>query len=125
MRLQVGLVFGNALLTIALLVTAPAHAVSVTNSDDKDQKLTIVEGDAKQDHLLKPNGVLDAVCLKGCVIRLGESENDEYELEGTEIVSIEDGYLYFDGPEMKSESAPGQKPAPPPAQTPTPVNPPK
>ena len=120
MRLHVGLV-----LVSILSITAPAQAVSVTNRDDKDHKLTIVEGDAKQDHLLKPTGVLDAVCLKGCVMRLGESENDEYELEGTEVVSIEDGYLYFDGPEVKPEPALGQKPEPPPVQSAPSANPPK
>ena len=120
MRLHVGL-----LLVYALFVSASAKAVSVTNRDDKDHKLTIVEGDAKQDHLLKPSGMIDAVCLKGCVLRLGESENDEYELEGTEVVSIEDGYLYFDGPEVKAEPAPGQKSEPPPAQSAPPADPPK
>jgi hypothetical protein len=118
MRLSAGLS-----LLVALVIAAPAHAVSVTNRDDKDYKLTVVEGDAKQDHVLKPNGVLDGVCLKGCVVRLGDSENDEYELEGTEVVSIEDGYLYFDGPEVGAEPAPGSNAQPPPAQAPAPPAP--
>ena len=120
MRLHVGLV-----LVSILSVASSAQAVSVTNRDDKDHMLTIVEGDAKQNHLLKPTGVLDAVCLKGCVMRLGESENDEYELEGLEVVSIEDGYLYFDGPEVRPEPVPGQRPEPPPAQSGPSANPPK
>jgi hypothetical protein len=32
------------------------------------------------------------------VIRLNDSENDEYELQSSDVVSIEDGYLYYDGP---------------------------
>ncbi len=91
-----------------------ASAVSVTNRDDKDHKLTIIEGEAKIDHTLKPTAVLEGLCLKGCVIRLNDSENDEYELEGTEVVSIEDGYLYYDGPDVPSDAAPtdGTKPKP-------------
>ena len=114
MRLGFGLV-----ILAALVGTDAASAVSVTNKDDKDQKLTVVEGDAKADHVLKPNSSLDGVCLKGCVIRLGDSANDEYELEGTEVVSIEDGYLYYDGPEGADQgrsgvAAPSPAPAAPP-----------
>ena len=59
---------------------------------------------SKADHLLKPAQVLEGICEKGCVVRLNDSENDEYELEGTEVVSIEEGYLYYDGPEPSDES---------------------
>ena len=89
-----------ASLVVTALSTAHAFAVvSITNRDDKDHKLTIVEGEARTDHVLKPTQVLEGICDKGCVIRLNDSENDEYELEGTEVVSIEEGYLYYDGPE--------------------------
>ena len=107
----------TALIVLALLgFTAPALSISVTNRDDKDHKLTIIEGDAKADHVLKPSASLDGICLKGCVIRLSDNENDEYELEGTEIVSIEDGYLYYDGPDSGAEMAPGSKALPPSSQ---------
>ena len=91
----------------ALLWTSAANAVSVTNRDDKDFKITVIEGDAKQDHVLKPSAVLEGICQKGCVIRLNDSENDEYELEGTEVVSIEEGYLYYDGPDAPVEPGTG------------------
>ncbi|MEI9900011.1 MAG: hypothetical protein WDN31_07525 [Hyphomicrobium sp.] len=32
------------------------------------------------------------------MIRLNDSQKDEYELKGSEVVSIEGGYLYYDGP---------------------------
>jgi hypothetical protein len=108
---------------ICLLVSGTAHAVSVTNRDDKDHKLTIVEGDSRQEKVLKPTEAIADVCPKGCVIRLGDSENDEYELEGTEVVSIEDGYLYYDGPDVGSETAPGSTTQPPPSSKPTPAPP--
>lgn len=100
----------------AFLWTTSAHAVSVTNRDAKEFKLTIMEGEAKQDHVLKPSGVLEGVCLKGCIIRLNDSENDEYELEGPEVVSIEEGYLYYDGPEVPA--APGAGDSGQPSQAP-------
>jgi hypothetical protein len=94
--------------SFALLFTVgAASAITVTNRDDKDHKLTIIEGDVKKDHALKANAVLENLCMKGCIVRLNDSENDEYELEGTEVVSIEDGYLYYDGPEGPAEPTPG------------------
>jgi len=89
-----------ALTVAAVSLATDAAAVSVTNHDDKEHKLTVIEGDAKQDQILKPSAVLDSICQKGCVIRLDGSESDEYELDGSEVVSIEDGYLYYDGPDV-------------------------
>ena len=95
---------GLGILTLGVLVggvptVVPAQAATVTNRDAKDYKLTVLEGDKAQHHTLKPSGILQDVCPKGCIVRLNDSENDEYELEGTEIVSIEDGYLYYDVPD--------------------------
>ena len=108
--LAAGFVISSSLVT-------PALAVSVTNRDDKEHKLTIIEGDARTGQVLKPAGVIDGICMKGCIVRLGDSENDEYELEGAEVVSIEDGYLYYDGPEG-TEMVPGEKTQPPSSQPP-------
>ena len=118
MRFRFGLV-----LSVAIVGSATAFAASVTNKDDKDHKLTILEGDAKQELQLKPNGVLDGVCLKGCTIRLGSSEDDEYVLEGPEVLSIEDSKIYDDAPDVKSDPAPGISARPPPAQTEPPATP--
>ena len=96
---------------------AATQAATVTNRDAKDYKLTLLEGDKSQNLTLKPSAVLQDVCPKGCIVRLNDSENDEYELEGTEIVSIEDGYLYYDVPDAGpggGAPAPGAA-APPPA----------
>ncbi len=112
-------------LAIGLAGASASAAVSITNRDDKEHKLTIIEedGKTKADHVLKGSGVLENVCKAGCVVRLNDSEEDEYELEGTEVVSIEDGYLYYDGPDAPAENqpaapapAPGQPPATPPAK---------
>lgn len=85
-------------LIAALLMTSAASAVTVTNRDVKDIKVTIVEGEARQDKVLGPGKVIEGVCQKGCIIRLNDSDNDEYELEGSEAVSVEEGFLYYDTP---------------------------
>ncbi len=120
MRLRFGLAF-----FVTLVGAASAYAASVTNKDDKDHKLTILEGDSKQELQLKPNGVIEGVCLKGCTMRLGSSEDDEYVLEGPEVISIEDSKLYDDAPDAKPETAPGLTARPPPAQAEPPATQPK
>ncbi|HMN36512.1 MAG TPA: hypothetical protein PKD49_02205 [Hyphomicrobium sp.] len=82
----------------ALLTTSAAQAVSITNRDDGQIKITIIEGDARQDQVIQPGKVIEGVCQKGCIIRLNDSDNDEYELEGSEAVSVEEGFLYYDSP---------------------------
>ncbi len=106
-------VFAAAVLAFGLAVTSADAAVTITNRDDKDHKLTILEeeGTKKTDVVLKANQVVDNVCAKGCVIRLNDSEEDEYELEGNEAVSIEEGYLYYDTPEAPATEPPAA-PAP-------------
>ena len=104
--------------TLAVTSTS-VNAISITNRDDKDHKVTVIEGEAKTDHALKATAVVENICMKGCVVRLNDSENDEYELEGTEVVSIEDGYLYYDGPDAPAENMPAPTPgAPAPAVPP-------
>jgi hypothetical protein len=119
--------FFTAAATLAVASTS-ASAISITNRDDKDHKVTVIEGETKTDHALKATAVIENICLKGCVVRLNDSENDEYELEGTEVVSIEDGYLYYDGPDAPAENMPAPAPgAPAPAAptAPAPTVPPK
>jgi hypothetical protein len=88
---------------LLLSSTTAAHAVSITNRDEHDHKLTIIEGGSKADHLLKPAQALSGVCVKGCTVRLNDSEDDEYQLEANDVVSIEDGSLYYDGPDAPAE----------------------
>jgi hypothetical protein len=95
----------RAVVVIGLLSSSTAaHAVSITNRDEHDHKLTIIEGESKADHLLKPAQALTGVCVKGCTVRLNDSEDDEYQLEANDVVSIEDGSLYYDGPDAPAES---------------------
>ena len=93
-----------------LLSSTAAHAVSITNRDDHDHKVTIIEGDNKTDHVLKSSQVLTGVCAKGCTIRLNDDEEDEYELAADDVVSIEEGSLYYDNPDTPAAPAPATAP---------------
>ena len=95
-----------------LLSSTAAHAVSITNRDDRDHKVTIIEGDAKTEHMLKPSQVLAGVCARGCTVRLNDDEEDEYQLEANDVVSIEESSLYYDNPETPAAPAPATAPKP-------------
>lgn len=99
----------------ALLTSSiAADAATITNRDEQDQQITIVEGQTSTEHTIRTGQVLDNVCMKGCIVRLGSSDEDEYEVTGEDVVSIEEGFLYYDGP----DAAPNQgTDAPNPGQT--------
>ena len=104
---------GKALAThtiAALLMTSTASAVTITNRGDKETKVSVIEGSASQDLVLATGKVLEGVCQKGCIIRLNDSENDEYELQGSEIVSVDEGFLYYDGPDAGGALPEGGQP---------------
>jgi hypothetical protein len=77
-------------------MTSAASAATIANRSDKEIKLTITEGPSRQDNVLPVGKVVDGVCQQGCIIRLNDNANDEYELEGSESVSVEGGFLYYD-----------------------------
>lgn len=96
----------------AFLLVTSAQAGSITNRDDKDHTVTVIEGEAKKDHVLKPNAVLGDICSKGCLIRLDGNVDDEpYDLEGSDIISIDGGELWQEkasAPDAPSSGADGQ-----------------
>jgi hypothetical protein len=107
----------------ALLTTSiVADAASITNRDEKDIKVTIVEGETSTEHTLKPTQVLDKVCMNGCIVRLEGNDDDEYEVEAGDIVAIEEGFLYYDGPDAQEKPVEGGAPQMPPT-TPAPASP--
>jgi len=101
------LVFGRiipGILIAALSLPSAAEAASIVNRDDKDHTVTVIEGSSQKDHILKPNAVLDGICGAGCLIRLDNSQDEPFELESSDVTSIEEGQLYDDEPEEPSES---------------------
>jgi hypothetical protein len=97
----------RAMVSIGLLTGAVAvHAASITNRDERDRTVTIIEGEAKVDHVLRPSQTLSDVCLKGCTISMDRSEDDAYRLLGGDAVSIEDGTVFYDTPDTSAAPAP-------------------
>jgi hypothetical protein len=90
---------------LLLLSGAAAHAASITNRDEVDRKVTIIEGERTTEHVLQPSQALNDVCAKGCTIRLDDDEDDEYILEPGDEVAIEDGSLYYDRPDTPTPPA--------------------
>jgi hypothetical protein len=88
-----------------VLGVAAAHGASISNRDEREYTVTIIEGEAKANHALKPSQTLSDVCLKGCTIRVNGNADDEYRLTGGDVVSIEDGTVYYDAPETPEDPA--------------------
>jgi hypothetical protein len=91
-------------------VAVPADAAVISNKDSKTYGLIIEERGSQSRHELAPGDSLDEVCLRGCVVVLVDVNDGAYQLpEGNEIVTIEDGVLFYDGavaPRPDTESAP-------------------
>jgi hypothetical protein len=96
-----------------LLGVTAAHGASITNRDERDHAVTVIEGEATANHVLKPSQTLSDVCLKGCTIRLDSVDDGEYRLFGGDAVSIEEGTVFYDTPDASIAPAP-----PPPGKRP-------
>jgi hypothetical protein len=90
------------LLVLAPLLIWPAagSAITLTNRDTADQKLVVIEGDKQSETIIKAGEKLE-LCQKSCVIRLPDGE--DYEFDGGEIVSLEEGLLFLDNPEDQNK----------------------
>jgi len=92
------------LLRAALLVALSAvglsaanAASSVTNREDAAVTVRVVAGSARVEHVLQPMQRLGDICAEGCILEIIGREDARYVLEGNEDVSIEDGFVYYDG----------------------------
>ncbi len=91
-------------LTAAILSASLANgfAVTLTNHDTTEQKFIMIEGDAETTHTIKAGEKL-TLCEKSCVIRM--PNGDDYEFDGPEIVSLEDGILFLDSPGAQGQAS--------------------
>ncbi|MGF1622708.1 MAG: hypothetical protein ACFCUR_19105 [Rhodomicrobiaceae bacterium] len=80
----------------ALLAIGEASALQLTNRDPAAINLVVTENGASQEMVVKSAEMLDGFCLKGCTIKTPDGE--EYEFDGTEVVSIEEGLMFLDEP---------------------------
>ena len=86
-----------ALLALPLLIASPAAASSLTNREPAAVTIKIIESGDRTEHTLDTNQRLDGICLEGCIVEIVGREDSSYVLEGTEDVSLEDGFVYYDG----------------------------
>lgn len=103
----------GVLIGVLVSFSAAQAAVTITNRDDQDHTVTIIEGETRTEHVLKPSQTLTGVCDKGCNLRLdNDDEDDPYLLKPDVAVSIEDGILYYepDAPTAPPSSAPQPQP---------------
>ncbi len=92
--------FGALVLAPLALWSAAASGITLTNRDASDQALIIIEGDRQSERTIKAGEKLE-LCEKSCVIRLPDGE--DYEFDGPETVSLEEGLLFLDNPEEQSK----------------------
>lgn len=92
----------------SLIDIQSADAATLTNKDSAAYKVDVIILGNRKQHQLAPGKSIAGFCKDGCIIRLNESEANDYELEGTERVSIEGGLVYYDGEEIirKANDAP-------------------
>lgn len=81
---------------IGAMSATSAMALTVTNREAADHKIKVIEQNETKEHNVAAGKTLEGVCSAGCVVQL--QNGDEYEFEGTEVVSIEDGYMFLDEP---------------------------
>ena len=89
------------------VVLAPqsATALRLTNRDLTGHTLIVTspDGGEKQELQASPSEVLDRICETGCTITMPDGQ--QYEFEGNEIVAIEEGLIFLDGPDDLIESS--------------------
>ncbi len=79
-----------------LLMAGQASALQLTNRDAADHKLVVTEAGTTKELIVKPSQTLEDVCAKDCTIKMPDGE--EYEFDGSEMVSIEEGLMFLDEP---------------------------
>lgn len=80
----------------ALAAASQVEALQLTNRDTADHKIALTEPSGTQEVLIKPSQVIDGICKSGCTMKMADGE--EYEFDGNEVVSIEEGLMFLDEP---------------------------
>ena len=77
-----------------LLCAGPAEALTISNVDPDAHTITVTVGSDSKQLTVEPEKEVDAACADGCKVKLENGE--EYDLKGSEAVSIEDGVIFVD-----------------------------
>lgn len=90
--MRVAKIFG--LLVLGMLFAVPAEALTITNTDPDAHTITVKTGGDSKDFKVEPQTAVEPPCDKGCTVELESGE--QYEMQGGEEVSIEDGVIFVD-----------------------------
>lgn len=80
----------------SLAIVSQASALQLTNRDTAEHKISLTEPAGTQEVQIKPSQVIDGICKSGCSMKMTDGE--EYEFDGNEVVSIEEGLMFLDEP---------------------------
>ncbi|MFZ2018390.1 MAG: hypothetical protein WAU90_06920 [Methyloceanibacter sp.] len=90
--MRVASIFGLGVLGV--LFAVPAEALTITNTDPDPHTITVKVGSDTTELKIEPQTEVDPPCDKGCTVELESGE--QYEMQGGEQVSIEDGVIFVD-----------------------------
>ena len=81
-----------------VLAHQSATALQLTNRDLTGHTLIVAspDGGEKQELQASPSEVMDRICETGCTITMPDGQ--QYKFEGNEVVAIEEGLIFPDGP---------------------------
>lgn len=79
---------------LGLLIALPAQALTITNTDADPRTITVKAGSDGKELTIEPGKAVEPPC-KPCTIELESGEL--YEMEGGEVLAIEDGVIFVDG----------------------------
>lgn len=81
------------------LFAGTANAIELTNYDEDDKTITIVEAGVASEAVIKAGASAKDICMSGCILQLGADPENQFEFKGNETVSIEGNVVYDDTPE--------------------------
>jgi hypothetical protein len=79
---------------LGLFMAFPAQALTISNTDAKPHTLTVKAGSDSKELTIEPQKSAEPACEPSCTIVIENGE--QYELQGGEEVSIEDGVVFVD-----------------------------
>ena len=79
---------------LGVFFAVPADALTISNDDPDAHTVTVTVGSDSKELTVAPDQQVDATCAEGCQVKLENGE--EYDLKGTEAVSIEDGVIFVE-----------------------------
>lgn len=117
-----GRVLSAALFAGVFVGSAPnAGALTLTNREAAEVRVTEIRGAQRQTHQVAPMATLTGICARGCILKL--EDGSEWQLDGSERVSLEGKLVYYDGPETGPGAGAVERPRTPAAPSAAPRSP--